>query len=46
VLDAGHRTSDLTRPGQSRSIGSQEMGTLVEHAFIGMLDRRASYHAV
>jgi 3-isopropylmalate dehydrogenase len=46
VLEAGHRTNDLTRPGRAQSVGAEEMGTLVEHAFIGMLDRRASYHAV
>src|SRR5215831_2245487 len=30
VLEAGHRTSDLTRPGQTHSVGVQEMGILVE----------------
>jgi 3-isopropylmalate dehydrogenase len=46
VLEAGHRTNDLIRPGGTGSIGAQEMGSLVEQAFVGMLDRRASYHAV
>jgi len=48
VLEAGHRTRDLAQPHQDRShpIGAHEMGGLVEQAFVGMLDRRFSYHAV
>lgn len=46
VLEAGHRTNDLARPGRPHFVGAQEMGGLVEQAFVGMLDRRASYHAV
>ncbi len=48
VLEAGHRTSDLTLTRQAgiKAIGAQEMGGLVEQAFVGMLDRRFSYHAV
>jgi 3-isopropylmalate dehydrogenase len=48
VLEAGHRTRDLAQPHQDRPqpIGVQEMGGLVEQAFVGMLDRRFSYHAV
>ena len=45
VLEAGHRTRDLaTQDGAS--IGTHEIGSLVEQAFVGMLDRRFSYHAV
>jgi 3-isopropylmalate dehydrogenase len=48
VLEAGHRTRDLAQPHQDRPdpIGVHEMGGLVEQAFVGMLDRRFSYHAV
>jgi 3-isopropylmalate dehydrogenase len=48
VLEAGHRTSDLVlhRAGATKAIGTREMGGLVEQAFVGMLDRRFSYHAV
>jgi 3-isopropylmalate dehydrogenase len=47
VLEAGHRTSDLIpRHGAARAVGSREMGALVEQAFVSMLDRRCSYHAV
>jgi len=44
VLDAGHRTNDLSPRGQA--VGTGEMGGLVEEAFVAMLDRRFSYHAV
>jgi 3-isopropylmalate dehydrogenase len=46
VLEAGHRTSDLARPTSVQVVGVREMGALVEQAFVGMLDRRFSYHAV
>lgn len=45
VLDAGHRTSDIARPG-GHAVSTSEMGALVEQAFVAMLDRRFSYHAV
>jgi 3-isopropylmalate dehydrogenase len=46
VLEAGHRTSDIARPGHSKTVSTAEMGALVEQAFVAMLDRRFSYHAV
>jgi 3-isopropylmalate dehydrogenase len=47
VLEAGHRTNDLILPqAGTKAIGTREMGGLVEQAFVGMLDRRFSYHAV
>jgi 3-isopropylmalate dehydrogenase len=46
VLEAGHRTNDLAKAGRSPAISTSEMGGLVEQAFVGMLDRRFSYHAV
>jgi len=47
VLEAGHRTNDLAaRHTATKAVGAREMGGLVEQAFVGMLDRRFSYHAV
>jgi len=46
VLEAGHRTNDLAMAGRSPAISASEMGGLVEQVFVGMLDRRFSYHAV
>jgi len=46
VLEAGHRTSDIARDGRGHLVSTREMGSLVEQAFVGMLDRRFSYHAV
>ena len=50
VLENGYRTPDLADPdciGKSHHIvGTSTMGELVEHAFVAMLDRRFSYHAV
>ncbi|HEV3038847.1 MAG TPA: 3-isopropylmalate dehydrogenase [Candidatus Angelobacter sp.] len=50
VLDDGYRTADLSGSGQVdnnlRIVGTSAMGELVEHAFVSMLDRRFSYHAV
>jgi 3-isopropylmalate dehydrogenase len=46
VLEAGHRTSDIARPGHGKTVRTAEMGALVEQAFVAMLDRRFSYHAV
>jgi 3-isopropylmalate dehydrogenase len=45
VLDDGHRTVDLAGPGE-HVVSTSEMGDLVEQSFVGMLDRRFSYHAV
>lgn len=45
VLDEGHCTADLAAPGK-HVVGTSEMGDLVEQRFVGMLDRRFSYHAV
>jgi 3-isopropylmalate dehydrogenase len=46
VLDAGYRTADLGRPGDSHIVGTTEMGLLVEQAFMEILDRRFAFHAV
>jgi 3-isopropylmalate dehydrogenase len=46
VLNAGYRTADLTVNGAKHITSTREMGELVEQAFVGMLDRRFSYHAV
>ncbi|HKF20601.1 MAG TPA: 3-isopropylmalate dehydrogenase [Candidatus Angelobacter sp.] len=47
VLEDGHRTSDLVvHQAGAKAIGTRDMGELVEQAFVGMLDRRFSYHAV
>jgi 3-isopropylmalate dehydrogenase len=48
VLEAGHRTPDIVPSGHGKrpTVSTHEMGTLVEHAFTAMLDRRFSYHAV
>lgn len=46
VLDAGHRTVDITGEGHGHVTTTREMGELVEHAFVAMLDRRFAYHAV
>ncbi len=50
VLEAGYRTADLVGPdfvGANRNIiATSAMGELVEQAFVAMLDRRFSYHAV
>ena len=46
VLDDGHRTSDLALCQPCATIGTHEMGGLVEQAFVGLLDRRFAYHAV
>jgi len=45
VLDDGHCTADMARPGR-HLVSTSEMGDLVEQRFVGMLDRRFSYHAV
>jgi 3-isopropylmalate dehydrogenase len=46
VLDAGYRTPDIARGENPHVVNTMEMGTLVERAFVGMLDRRFAYHAV
>ena len=46
VLEAGHRTQDIAGPGRGQAVSTGEMGGLVEQAFVAMLDRRFSYHAV
>src|SRR5262249_55783122 len=47
VLEAGHRTNDLAAcHSATKAVGAREMGGLVDQAFVGMLDRRFSYHAV
>jgi 3-isopropylmalate dehydrogenase len=45
VLDEGHCTVDLAAAGK-HVVSTSEMGDLVEQRFVGMLDRRFSYHAV
>ncbi len=46
VLEAGHRTKDIAGRGREHAVSTSEMGALVEQAFVAMLDRRFSYHAV
>lgn len=46
VLNAGHRTADIATERMQHVVSTKEMGELVEHAFVGMLDRRFAYHAV
>ncbi len=46
VLDAGHRTADLTRGRAKRVVSTAEMGALVESAVADVADRRRAYHAV
>jgi 3-isopropylmalate dehydrogenase len=46
VLEAGHRTSEIARDSRGHVVSTREMGSLVEQAFAGMLDRRFAYHAV
>jgi len=46
VLNAGHRTADISGEGREHVVSTREMGELVEHAFVAMLDRRFAYHAV
>lgn len=46
VLNAGYRTADLVGNGSKQTTTTREMGELVEQAFVAMLDRRFSYHAV
>jgi 3-isopropylmalate dehydrogenase len=45
VLEEGYCTADLVRPGR-HAVSTSEMGDLVEQKFVGMLDRRFSYHGV
>ena len=45
VLDEGNCTADLARPGK-HVLSTSAMGELVEQRFVGMLDRRFSYHGV
>jgi 3-isopropylmalate dehydrogenase len=46
VLDEGHYTPDLARGGKGQMVNTSQMGSLVEQAFVNMMDRRFSYHAV
>jgi 3-isopropylmalate dehydrogenase len=46
VLDAGHRTPDIARSEKAHIVNTREMGSLVERAFVAMMDRRYAYHAV
>jgi 3-isopropylmalate dehydrogenase len=46
VLDAGHRTADIAGEHTQNVASTREMGELVEHAFVALLDRRFAYHAV
>ena len=46
VLEAGYRTADLARGKTRQVVSTSDMGTLVEEALIGILDRRYAYHAV
>jgi 3-isopropylmalate dehydrogenase len=46
VLDEGYYTPDLARGAKGQMVNTSQMGSLVEQAFMNMLDRRFSYHAV
>jgi 3-isopropylmalate dehydrogenase len=46
VLDAGHRTADIAGEHTQHVTSTRQMGELVEHAFVALLDRRFAYHAV
>lgn len=46
VLNDGHRTADIAGEKDKHISGTREMGELVEHGFVAMLDRRFAYHAV
>ena len=46
VLNDGYRTADLAGSGTGQIVSTSRMGELVEHAFVGMLDRSFAYHAV
>src|SRR5207302_10628661 len=46
VLNAGHRTADIAGEHTQQVTSTREMGELVEHEFVAMLDRRFAYHAV
>jgi 3-isopropylmalate dehydrogenase len=46
VLDEGYRTADLAREGRGKIVGTSDMGSLIEKAFVARLDRRFAYHAV
>jgi len=46
VLEAGHRTADLVRDDKTRSVTTQEMGSLVFQAFNAYVDRTHALHAV
>jgi 3-isopropylmalate dehydrogenase len=39
VLDAGHRTPDISGTQKQNTVGTKEMGRLVEQAFMAMLDQ-------
>ena len=41
VLDAGHRTADIAGEHPQHVTSTREMGELVEHAFVALLDRRS-----
>jgi 3-isopropylmalate dehydrogenase len=46
VLEAGYRTADLARGKTRQVVSTSDMGSLVEEALMGILDRRYAYHAV
>ena len=46
VLEAGHRTADITRGASSAPVPTSRMGTLVREALAAALDRTQSPHAV
>ncbi|MGI8771320.1 MAG: 3-isopropylmalate dehydrogenase [Acidobacteriaceae bacterium] len=48
VLEQGHRTADLLRPGNTRevAVSTQQMGRLVHGVLNDILDRQQSLHAV
>ena len=46
VLEAGHRTADISRGNAAQTVTTERMGALVREALAGALDRTQSLHAV
>ena len=46
VLDAGHRTADISRGNTTANVTTQQMGKLVHSALAESIDRHHSLHAV
>ena len=46
VLEAGHRTADITRGNSAANVTTQQMGKLVHEALAQFIDREQSMHGV